>query len=162
MHAWEGLEVADAVAAIAERDPRKYRFGLASASSGTADSGGLALRWFGTVGELNQFALRVEPRCRGLAMAELINFKQALGPVSAAVDVQGLTEALREQYHAFSEPAFRILWWGSLEQLRQAGHPWTRELVAAYRQQPGASAPQPVRSAETADFVAYLQQHFGG
>ncbi len=161
MYIWEGLEFAEAAAAIAERDPRKYRFGLATASTADAPLEHSALRWFATVGELNQYALRVEPRSWGVAMAELIDLKQRLSAVTAAVDVQGLTNSLRLAYNAISGPAFQVLWWGSLESLRHGEHPWSLLLIAEYRKQERTATLSPVSPRETEHFLAFVRDTVG-
>ncbi len=107
MHIWEGKGFDEALALIAERDPRRFGFGCATRNAHTT-----ALQWFWNMPEIAQWLRRMEPQRWGLRGPDLIAMKAELEPVLTQVDVYGFSESARNRHNACTQPQYALIWWG--------------------------------------------------
>ncbi|MEX0732908.1 MAG: hypothetical protein WED00_06005 [Aquisalimonadaceae bacterium] len=161
MFNWEGQDAASACAAIAERDPRRYRIGMLTTGPWPAGPD-CALQWFGHHSELAQFLLRVEPRRWGINTGELIAFKARVQDVITTVDVAGITEQQRCRFNDLSAPAFGVRWWGTLEALKQGRGAWPRELLRGFDDLPANAEVAALDNHRVADLIQFLQSQYPG
>lgn len=162
MYSWEGQDLADACKTVWERDPRRYRLGLLTHGP-RPDGEAYSLSWFGHHAELAQFLMRVEPRRWGVVTGDLIAFKATIQDTITAIEVNGLTESLRSRFNALCEPAFNVLWWGGLEDLKTGSGPWPHELRRRFQGAPtgySASHPEPLENPRVPDFIRFLHETY--
>lgn len=126
MYAWEGKKFQDVATITIKRDPRRFRHGCATVGS----DGTEAIQWFRSIAELTQYLIRMEPQRWGMKMGDLIAVKPRLTDVLTPVDVIGCNDKARAAYNACVHPFFRIVWWGTFEELLEAQTAWPAKLLA--------------------------------
>ena len=141
MFPWEGKDIADVEALIAERDPYRYRIGALTVSATGARPPAMA--WFSGRSEMGHYLARVEPRRHGLKGPALIQAREALQQALAGLEVRGLNKDTRAAVNDAAREAFHLAWWGSLEHLCQGGDEVAASLLAEL--DPPAESPLPTR-----------------
>ncbi|EAR20722.1 hypothetical protein NB231_12566 [Nitrococcus mobilis Nb-231] len=147
MYAWEGKKFQDVAEITVKRDPQRFRHGCATASA----DGTEIIQWFRSVAELTQYLTRMEPRRWGMKMGDLIAVKPRLVDVLTPVDVIGYNDKAQAAYNACVHPYFRIVWWGTFDELLEAEDTWPAALLAS------AKAGALTGEERTARLISYLQ-----
>ncbi|HET8700328.1 MAG TPA: hypothetical protein VFL97_01500 [Nitrococcus sp.] len=147
MYCWEGKNFQQVAEITIKRDPRRFSQGCATAGP----DGTEVIQWFRSVAELTQYLTRMEPRRWGMKIGDLIAVKPRLVDVLTPVDVIGCNDKAQAAYNACVHPFFRIIWWGTFDELLEGGGSWPATLLASAK----ASA---LSGEERRDrLIAYLQ-----
>ena len=157
MFSWEGEDPESIAAQVTGRDPRRYRTGVATAAGTAGAPERVVVSWFSGRSELGHFLARAEPRLRGVSGLDYIRLRDPLQQCLTALEIRGTDEPLRAEVSAIAEPAFTVLWWGTLETLREGTTPWARELLQAL--DPPATPPLPAK--RTGALIELLQRTCG-
>ena len=140
MFPWEGMDLVDIDAHFGERDPRRYRLALVTATPGGETP---TVTWFSGRSELGHYLARIEPRRRGLDGLDYIQLRDKLQEALAGLEIRGTTSTFRRHLNTLTQPVFEIRWWGTLDAMRQGEDQWTSALLAALN--PPAQPPLPAR-----------------
>lgn len=112
MYAWEGKPFDDIARLTLKRKAERYPVYCVVEGAADGETTRITQR-FRDVREMSAFLQRMEPQrwgIRGLAFVEL---KPQLQEALTELDVFGATETARERHNGVSEPAYRIVDWGS-------------------------------------------------
>lgn len=126
MYGWEGKSFQQVAEITVKRDPRRFKHGCA-----TADLEGTeVIQWFRSVAELTQYLTRMEPQRWGMKLGDLIAVKPRLVDVLTPVDATGCNDRAQAAYNACVHPFFRIVWWGTFDELLAGDDTWPATLLA--------------------------------
>ncbi|MFB4203101.1 hypothetical protein ACEZHJ_04775 [Arhodomonas sp. KWT2] len=126
MYGWEGKPFAQIERLTRRRDPQRY-----PVAAVTSDGESEVIEWFRNVAELQQYLVRMEPQRWGVEGGTLIELKTELERALTPLSVAGLAPALREAYNNALDGRFRIIWWGTLEELVEGGTGWPASVLRA-------------------------------
>ena len=147
MYAWEGKRFEQVAEITVKRDPRRYKYGCATAGPNETE----VIQWFRSLGELTQYLIRMEPQRWGMKLGDLIAVKPRLVDVLTPVDVIGCNEKARTAYNACVWPFFWIAWWGTFNELLEGQGRWPASLVS------NAKASELSGEERTECLIAYLR-----
>ncbi|MCP1676525.1 hypothetical protein J2T57_003686 [Natronocella acetinitrilica] len=156
MYDWEGQDPEDLDELLRNRNPLRNRMILFTASP-WPEAARIRMACFAEATELAQFLARMEPWRHELPPTDVLELRDKLRAALVPASVTGLTDALRDACNCATAPRMGVVWWGSLDKLKQSEEAWPLQLRKAFH---GDDRGEPIDNRGTRDFLAQLNEQY--